>query len=83
MARLRRTQTRFFTEAFGGVGAAGPDESSVMRVDSEGLVRVVIHLQDALESLGLPEPLADQLLLAVAAKVLADGQPRPTETASR
>src|SRR5262245_7785659 len=65
LARLQRTQTRFFHEAFGGRGSAEPVEPSVLAVDSEGLVRVVIHLQDVLESLGLPEPLVDQLLLAV------------------
>ena len=46
-----------------------------MRVDGEALVRVVIHLHDVIDSLGVPEPLAEQLMLAAAAKVLADGQP--------
>jgi hypothetical protein len=82
MAQLRRAQTLFFHDAFGGRGAAEPPEPSVVPVDSEGLVRVIIHLQDVLESFGLPEPLVDQLLLAVAAKVLANGQRRPTSSAS-
>ena len=80
LAQLRRAQTRFFHEAFGGRGSAEPVEPSLLAVDSEGLVRVVIHLQDVLESLGLPEPLVDQLLLAVAGKVLANGERRPTST---
>jgi len=82
LAQLRRAQTRFFHEAFGGRRAPGRAEPPVVPTDGEGVVRVVIHLQDVVESLGLPEPLVDQLLLAVAAEVLADGQRRPTSTAS-
>ena len=74
VGRLRRAQMHFFIEAFGGA-ANRPWTPTPVRVDGEALVRVVIHLQDVIDSLGVPEPLAEQLLLAVAAKVLADGQP--------
>ena len=74
VGRLRRAQMHFFIEAFGGP-AKSHGTPVPARVDGEALVRVVIHLQDVIEGLGVPEPLAEQLMLAVAAKVLADGQP--------
>ena len=74
LGRLRRAQMHFFVEAFGGAGSS-PWTPTPVRVDGEALVRVVIHLHDVIDSLGVPEPLAEQLMLAVAAKVLADGQP--------
>ena len=70
--RLRRAQRRFFVEAFSG--ASGPPAPALARVDGEALVRIVIHLHDVLDSFGLPAPLAEQLLLAVAARVLAAGE---------
>ena len=72
--QLHLAQMRFFIEAFGG-SASSHRDATLARVDGESLVRIVIHLHDVLDSVGLPQPLAEQLMLAVAAKVLADGRP--------
>lgn len=72
LMRLRRAQTWFFEAAFGGGDSPGGADAAVIRVDGEALVRIVVHLHDALDSLGLPAPLCEQLLLAAAAKVLGD-----------
>ena len=76
LMRVRRAQTRFFEAAFGGDDAGGGPDAAVIRVDGEALVRIAVHLHDALDSLGFPAPLGEQLLLAVAAQVLGGRQRR-------
>jgi hypothetical protein len=65
---LRTAQAVFFTEAF--TGQSPSTARPLIQLDEESFVRVVIHLQDTLESLELSPALTEQLLLSVMSRAL-------------
>ena len=67
-ARLRTAQAVFFTEAF--TGRSPSNARSLIQLDEESFVRVVIHLHDTLESLELSPALTEQLFLSVMSRAL-------------
>jgi truncated hemoglobin YjbI len=67
-ARLRTAQAVFFTEAF--TGGSPSNARSLIQLDEESFVRVVIHLHDTLESLELSPALTEQLFLSVMSRAL-------------
>ena len=81
VAQLKRTQARFFTEAFDAVRVHDPPMPFTVRVTGEQFTRVVLHVQQTLESLGLPEDRTEQLMLAVLARAVSSETTRPASPA--
>ena len=71
-ARLVAAQVRFFAQAFGGEHADALAPVVIVRLTGEQFDRFVLHLWESLASLGLPQPVTEQLALAAAARALAD-----------
>jgi truncated hemoglobin YjbI len=72
MARLVAAQVRFLAQAFGGEHADALAPVVMVRLTGEQFDRFVLHLSESLASLGLPRPVTEQLMLAAAARALAD-----------
>jgi truncated hemoglobin YjbI len=70
MATLETSLAAFLIEAFGG-GAASTVNQGLVRLDGEQFVRVLVHLYDALADRGLSKPLTEQLVLALASRILS------------
>ena len=81
VAQLKRTQARFFTEAFDAVRVHEPLAPVTVRATGEQFTRVVLHVQQTLESLGLPEALTEQLMLAVLGRAVSSETTRPASPA--
>lgn len=75
LARLKADQVRYFTAAFSAVRVHEPLSSVAIRVNGEQFTRVVLHVQDTLVSLRLPETLTEQLMLAVLARSIRPWSP--------
>ena len=59
-------------QAFGGEHADALAPVVMVRLTGEQFDRFVLHLSESLASLGLPRPVTEQLMLAAAARALAD-----------
>jgi len=80
VAALKASHEAFFIEAFGGHAAAQWNGSRVL-LDGEQLARMVLHLNDTLDSLGLTPPVVEQIFYAVVARAMAGAQPFANGTA--
>ena len=72
-AAMRKGLAAFFTEAFGG-RPADPDvepPNRRMQLDGEQFLRVALMLYDTISSMGLPEDLHAEIVLAVVDRALA------------
>lgn len=70
--RLVTEQVRLLADAFGGEHADALAPVARVRLTGEQFVRFVLHLAESFASLGLPQPVTDQLMLALAARSVAD-----------
>jgi hemoglobin len=70
MTRLKTRQVEFFAAALGGpihyTGASMADAHSGRAITSEHFTLVVGHLTSALAAAGVPEPVIDQIVAALA-----------------
>ena len=73
LTAFKKAQVAFFAEAFGGyVPDMGEDARSAhVTLEAEAFFSVVVLLNAALLSLGLPEDLYEELVLAIASRALA------------
>lgn len=75
MIRLKRAQTRFFTDAFSAVRVHEPLTPLTVRVSGEQFTRVVLHIHQTIVSLELPETVTEQVMLAVLARGVMGDDP--------
>jgi hemoglobin len=67
LAQLQDAQTSFFVEAFGGVPVSGRHGEATVLVSGDQLIRVALHLHQALAMLDFPDPLREELMAAALA----------------
>jgi truncated hemoglobin YjbI len=72
MTPLVAAQVRFFAQSFGGEHADALVPVAMVRLTGEQFDRFVLHLSESFASLGLPQPVTEQRILAAAARTLAD-----------
>jgi truncated hemoglobin YjbI len=64
-ATLKPAQIGFFVEALGGGAYTETEAGPRLDLEQAPLLRAALHLYDAVMSLGLPDHVADEVLLAI------------------